>query len=70
MSIHDFQRHGGNEARRSIVAFARGWTHFLLKRRPSQQFLDDLCSLAPVGTYAAMAEQVLRRSERGSSVRC
>lgn len=69
MSIHDFQRHGGNEARRSIVAFARRWTHPVLKRRPSQEFLDDLCSLAPVGMYAAMAEQILRRSERRSSVR-
>lgn len=41
------------------VTHVHHYLRSVLRRQPSQQFINNLCALAPVGTYAAMAEQIL-----------
>lgn len=57
MHTSDYRRRGNGS--QSAVTHVRHYLRSVLRRRPSPQFIDDLCTLAPVGTYAAMAEQVL-----------
>lgn len=69
MHMPHCRRPGGANGWRSPVTHACQYLRSVLKRRPSQQFIDELCTLAPVGTYAAMAEQILDSSPDCPGVR-